>query len=213
MKIQQLNMSFRWRSSIVSMVIVLCGGLWTANAQWASLGPPPWTNILFQTVGGITYFTHLSSPVHDCERVYSGPILRSGTNFTQRIEHQEFLEICTACFDCYHVETHVSVLGAIEPGSYRFTAVARSFSGYDSAYAQFNVTVPASEPTLTVSRDTNPISITLAGISNVTYTLQRSEDFTNWVAVATNHTASCVWNEPVSLNIPNRFYRVLIEGD
>lgn len=214
MTLQLLRVSFQWRIFVLSVGIVLSGCVLTAKAQWRSLGPPPWTNIMFQTVGGITYFTHTSWPVYDCERVYSGPISQSGTNFTQRIEHQESLDVCTACLDCYHVETHVSVLGALEPGSYRFTAVAQDyFTGHDGPYAQFSFTAPAAEPTLIAWRNTNSISIALAGISNVTYTLQHSDDFTNWVVVAANHAASCVWNEPVSLNVSNRFYRVLIEGD
>src|SRR3954470_7331518 len=80
------------------------------------VGPPSWSSTSIQTTGGITYFTH-SATLPDCDWITATAAPAVGTNITlNATEMQSFL--CTDCFDCFHTETHVTVLGQLPPGKY-----------------------------------------------------------------------------------------------
>src|SRR5688500_2408807 len=96
---------------VLAMLATACSHLGAqAQETWRPSGPQHWTNIVVQTAGGVTYFTH-TSKVPVCHRVASGPVYGGGTNLVQTINEEQWGGYCALCVDCYHMETHVSVLG------------------------------------------------------------------------------------------------------
>jgi hypothetical protein len=193
-------------------VAIFVGLLGVFQARPEHSGPPPWTNTVIQTVGGITYFVHTSYPVSNCHRIGSGPVLHS-PNLSQFIAEDVADQFCVP--STYHAETHVSVLGALAPGNYFF--YTSTWDGLDNTtmpWTAFAFTVPASEPTLTSWMDTNTQSfhLSVAGISNVNYVVQSTSDFTNWTSIVTNNGGPFVWSEPISNQPTHQFFRVQLIG-
>jgi hypothetical protein len=186
-----------------------------AQERWLPVGPPSWSQTVFQTTGGVSYFTHISE-IPDCSRVASGPVSRTGTNLIQVINHEWWTGACTACV-CYHSEVHVSVLGVLPPGDYVFQVFSWDprFQSTNLS-AQLPISVPAlSAPTLTPRLDSNgsTFRLAVAGIPNVRYVIECSFTLTNWTAIATNDGGPFVWSASVSPQAANRFYRVSVFGN
>ena len=198
-------------------VLSLCA-LWLSLAAsaapletWVPVGPPPWPNTLFQTAGGITYFTHTSRlPV--CNRVTVGPVTRNGTNLTQTITQEHWTGICVDCV-CYCLETHVTVLGVLPPANYTLNVDSwnPTFRMNDLlTRLTFTVSSPVT-PMLSAFVDTNraTFNLSVAGVPNVQYVIQASANLTNWTAIATNNGGPFVFSEPISAQPTNRFYRAV----
>ena len=186
--------------------------------SWVPVGLPPWTNAMFRTIKDLTYFTHDSWPVPNCEGVISEPVTQSGTNILQAISLAQWTGPCVACADCPHFETHISVLGALAPGDYMFLVSSPGPNPTDPPGLGMRIpfTVPASQDrTLISSIDTNgpTLNVSVAGISNVTYVVESSSTLTNWTPVVTNTGAPFTWRLPLSACNPNGFYRVSVSGN
>jgi len=181
-----------------------------AQEGWIPIGPPNITNINFQTVGGITYFTHTSS-VEECDRVSSGPVNRSETNLFQTINEEAWTGIC-GCDFCLHDETHVSVFGALPSGEY--LVQLSSTAPQPQPFRWVNFTVPVSDtPTLQALVETNHFNLAVAGIPNVRYIVEASATLTNWAPIATNIGGPFIRSEAIAPETPERFYRVRIVGE
>jgi hypothetical protein len=82
-------------------------------------------------------------------------------------------------------------------------------------FLQFKLDVPTNTtPTLSsVGIENNLFHFTVNGVSGVRYTVQSSDNLTNWTSVATNSGAPFIFVEPRDQSITNRFYRTLIESE
>ncbi|MFN7141268.1 MAG: hypothetical protein ACK4UN_18225 [Limisphaerales bacterium] len=188
-----------------------------AQEGWYPVGAPNITNISFQTVGGITYFTHISRVEECCRRVNPGPVTQQGTNLVQIINQEAWGGICFFTFCEPRAETHVSVLGALPAGDYllQLSAVDPFSPTYPLPwpfrFIQFNVP-PADPPTMQVWTVGNQLHISVLGIAEVSYRIEASNDFENWVGVFSRKGAPFEWNQPISTGHQMRFYRLKIEG-
>jgi hypothetical protein len=180
----------------------------------------------FETVGGITYFRHTAWVAGDkCRRVAAeSPVERSGTNLYQTISQEVWTGICLCDWlnPCDHSETHVSALGALPPGDYGLwiTSVGQTpFPGPPGPGYWVTLrsgSVPVSDDrTLSgwVDTESATFKLAVAGVSNVTYVIEASSDFTNWTAVITKTNAPFVWSEPLQPQTASRFYRTQIIGN
>ena len=190
---------------------------WSSRAQeaWVLVGPPPWTNTVFQTVGGITYFTH-TSWVAICHRVTAQPWVRAGTNFYQVVNYEQFTGICAAC-ECYAPETHVTVFGALAPGDYALQVWSWNpglMRNVPFATLVFHVPGQPSV-TLTCLPVTNgaPLQLTVAGLPNVQYVIEATSTFNDWTPIATNLGGPFVWAAPAQPTPGQFFYRARIAGN
>lgn len=181
-----------------------------AQEGWIPIGAPNITNISFQTVGGITYFTHTSS-VEWCRRVSSGPVNRSETNLFQTINEEAWTGVC-GCEPCIHSETHVSVFGALPSGEYLVQLSSTTLQPQTFRWISF--TVPVSDtPTLRALVETNHFNLAVAGVPNVRYIVEASATLTNWAPIVTNIGAPFIRSEAIAPETPERFYRVRIVGE
>jgi len=184
--------------------------------SWVPVGAPTITNLAIQTVGGISYCTHVSR-LEGCKRVASGPVFRSGTNLTQSVSEELWTGFClceTVICDPF-AETHVSVLGDLPPGGYALHLYAEDILQPFPPlwpHASLLIAVPATAPTLSLTTRSNHCVLAVAGISNVRYTIKTSETFTNWAAVKTQAGGPFEWSDPILPGVRQRFYRVQIEG-
>ena len=187
-----------------------------AQESWVPVGPPPWTNTMIQTVGGVTYFT-ASATLAACDGVISEPLLRSGTNLVQTFYEGRWTGICVACIDCYYNATNVAVLGVLPAGDYLYTILSYPpFGGQPLPFARFQFSVPSLQtPTLSgwVDAKAGGLHLAVAGIPNVKYVIQASNDLTNWTSLVTNVGAPFFWSDPLVPQVTNRFYRTRIIGD
>jgi hypothetical protein len=206
----------RFRAISLWAILMGIGGGLSALAQqsWVPVGPPPWTNVMFQTVGGITYFTHRSW-VKICHRVHAFPVAPAGTNFLQVINYEQYNGPCVLC-ECYGMETHVSVLGALASGDYDLQVWSwnpQLLGNVQYTNLLFHVPSP-NVPTLSCLPPTNGGSFQLAvlGIPNVEYVIETSSTLADWTPIATNKGGPFVWN-PSPPPRTNCFYRARIIGD
>ncbi len=182
------------------------------KAQCYPIGRPPWTNVVVQTVGGITYLTQ-KCWLHDCNTVRGGPVIQSGTNLSQTISAYHCVP-CLACFDCYHVVTNVSVLGSLAPGEYRLYVSSEGGFPPEPWPAMLPFSVPTNaSPTLAIMANapaTN-FQVQVAGVAGVIYLIETSPDFATWLPIHTNFGGPFTFNVPVSATMSNRFYRTRIQ--
>ena len=186
-------------------------------------GQPNFIETQFLSVGGITYFRHVSQLSEWCERIGAYPATREGTNVTVAIQEEgqppDSFCICDT-LECGPAprEDITSVLGALPTGSYRLlilsTNTNMSFPGWPlfqvTAMGRYFEVGPGIEPTLAVSKLPNDdaLQITVAGISNVNYVIERSADLVSWTAMRTNTGAPFVLH--VNKSAQQQFYRVSI---
>jgi len=199
------------------LLFFCCSRYTLAQEGWWPVGPPTITNTSIQTVGGITYFTHISlvgwGDWDDCRRVSSGPVSRLGTNLYLTINEELWTGVCV-CYPCRHSETHVSVLGALPGGTYFLTLSCTEPFAPPRPFRWLGVTVPSSDTqTLLAFVDTNRIHLIVAGIPNVRYVIEASSTFTNWVSVKTNVGGPFTWSEQIATETHQRFYRIRIAGE
>jgi hypothetical protein len=208
------------KAGISNLAKPVLRGLWVLlafhalHAQEAvPMGHPPWTRDAIQTIGGVTYLT-LGGTLRDCTWLSVGPVTRSGTNLSVTATGL----VCALCFECYHTETNVTVLGALPPGDYRLY-VYTDYGGVDSwpgpgAYlfliASFSVPKDAGR-TLTASVGTNASEriISVAGVPNATYVLESSSTLTNWATIRTNIGGPFTHRIATEMD-PQKFLRVRI---
>jgi len=182
------------------------------GAQCYPIGRPPWTNSVVQTVGGITYLTQ-ECWLHDCNQVAGGPVAQSGTNLSQTISAYHCVP-CIACFDCYHVETYVSVLGGLAPGDYRLYVSCEGGFPPNPWPSMLPFSVPTNtSSTLTVVADTpaTNFQFQVAGVPGAKYIIEASSDFTNWLPIHTNIGAPFTFRLPIDSTVSDQFYRAQIE--
>lgn len=190
----------------------------TARADWSVVGPPHWTQTSITGSGGVSYFAHTSSTFPGCYTITSRPVVRSGTNLTQEIYQEYWSGPGMYCLPEAHAETHVSVLGTLESGTYKFTVLSINEPVWGeppdpglTPLAQWTFTVPADAPNVaSVSKSGESLEISVAGVPNVEYVLQCSSNLTNWVSVKTNIGGPFVWTTAVTDS--NLFYRTVITG-
>ena len=196
-------------------LVMCCGQLQTSAQNWYPVGQPTIGNFEFPTIGGITYFTYTAT-VENCHRVASGPVTRSGTNLFQTINKEAWTGPCSLDFPGQsHTETHVSVLGALEPDDYllRLSSVEEFSPGGTQPFRFITLSVPISEtPALQVSVKTNYLNLAVAGIPDVTYNIETSSTLTNWVSVFTNVGGPFVWSKPFAPAEQGQFYRLKVTG-
>jgi hypothetical protein len=200
-------------AALVALVCICCNKRIYAEDAWVVTGSPIIIAMTVQTVGGITYFTH-TSRLQGCKRVSVGPVNYSGSNLFQIVNEETWNGFCVCdaqeCdpFD----ETHVSVLGNLPTGDYRLRLYS-SLQYPSSPFVNTLFEVPVSNaPTIEPAILTNNFVISIAGISNVLYSVEVSTNLANWMSVHTNNGAPFTWSEPISSNSLQRFYRVRIEG-
>jgi len=115
-------------------------------------------------------------------------------------------------------------LGALPPGEYGFwvtyvdlwpdTGPGPPGTGSWTTFTSGSVPV-SDDRTLSGWVDTNSATFQLAveGVSNVTYVIETSSDFTNWTTLTTKTNAPFVWSEPLQTQTTSRFYRTQIIGN
>jgi hypothetical protein len=205
----------------VGMFISVCSVLSAPAQSWIPDGPPNWTSMSFETVGGITYFRYVAwVPGDRCRRVAAeSPVSRSGTNLSQTISQEVWTGICLCDVinPCSHSETHVSIFGELPPGDYGFWITSVDLLNPPNPFPTFiPFSVPVSDnPTLSGWADINSATFKLAveGVSNVTYVIQASSNLANWTSVATNVGGPFLWSEPLQPQVASRFYRTRIIGN
>jgi hypothetical protein len=208
----------RYQSVVFSLLFL--AGLSPAKAQegWYADGPPQWVQTEFKTVGGITYFEHVSH-VPLCGRINAEPVSRVGTNLAQFITQERWFGNCPYQYcesDCYYYSTNVSILGALPAGDYTMTFYKRN-NPFDPAFpnmpfAQAAFSVPGSAAgtqTISANRNGTDLSIGVGGVPHVKYVIESSTDMTNWTAIATNIGPFTYVDSNLSTGT-NRFYRTLI---
>jgi hypothetical protein len=200
----------KWSIIVGLIVSVAC-----AKGQWLPSGVPNLVEHQFITTGGVTYFrlVGLLPGATCCERIASYAVSRQGSTLFQAIQKEIWGGACIDLLCAPWREELVSVLGTLPPGNYSFTLTAEStFPRLPVQWAFYTFIVPTnSSPTLRPTTATNSplLSIQVAGVSNVLYTLESSTDLINWTALTTN------LGPPVSFsawmtNGADRFYRTLI---
>jgi len=192
-----------------------------AKSQWLPNGPPNVLQHEFITTGGITYFrlAGLLPGGSCCKRIAGYDVSCQGSNLNQILEEEFWEGTCVAMLCEAWGEETVSVLGGLAPGSYNLTLLAGTWFGFPfpspvSPWANYGFSVPTnSGPTLSLSSymNTNGLQllIEVAGVSNVTYVLESSNNHTNWTSIKTNLGAPVAFSVTVT-DEPGRFYRVAI---
>ncbi len=197
----------------IAKALALVVGLSSASAgslfAQIVVGPPPWTSTSIQSTGGITYFVH-SARVHDCNWIETGPVTRAGTNLSLTVSEMQGW-ICPECFDCFHTETHGTVLGSLGGGAYRLSIyTANQFGGPPELFLIRHFEVPTETgPTLVASRDAGGVQIEVRGVTAANYSLEASTTLINWMAMATVTGAPFTFIAD-SASAPFRFYRARV---
>lgn len=175
-------------------------------------GPPALTRFEFTNVAGITYFKY--------ELSGSGTLTVGSVVNNAHVTHQSFLLTSPEVSipePVVNLFQGVSVLGALPAGTNYFTLnlPAQDSGEYDPNSPWIEFVIPTNTPPAltSVSVDNDLFHFTVNGVTGVRYTVQTSDNLTNWTSIATNSGAPFMFTEPRDLSITNRFYRTIIEAE
>jgi len=182
-----------------------------AQAQFSLDGPPNIIQSKIETVDDVTTYTYVTR-VPNCRYIDAEPVYRTGTNLMQVITERPWTGICTACFDCYGINTNTTSFGTLEPGDYDFKVFYRSsiefpYPDYFLGLTNYTFTV---EKKLQKSprASVDAFSFDVEGEPSQQYIVQSSSNLVDWVPQLTN---SGPFTFSADLISSNAFYRTVIK--
>jgi hypothetical protein len=139
------------------------------------------------TAGNVTYADY-TWPLEGfkCEYIVStGPVIRNGTNFWYNFDLGETTG--GICPQFVALINTTAALGTLVPGTYTLTTTSWGVPVAINTFTVLTNSTPTIQPA-GFGTD-GSFNIQLAGVTNVSYVLQRSTDLVNWTSLSTNSVA------------------------